>query len=138
MGRAARTTTRTKRDGKLLNVAAVARIIDSLAPAIPTADTRRQMVADLCRFIGRRIGAVKPHGVADQSISPRMRQTLERLLAGDSEKQVAQRLRLSPHTVHIYVKALYRHFDVSSRGELLAKRLGETAVTPAAATPPRR
>ena len=50
-----------------------------------------------------------------------MRQTLERLLAGDSEKEIAVRLRLSPHTVHVYVKSLYRRFGVCSRGELFAR-----------------
>ena len=39
---------------------------------------------------------------------------------GDSEKQVAARLGLSRHTVHIYVKHLYKHFGVNSRGELLS------------------
>jgi DNA-binding CsgD family transcriptional regulator len=27
----------------------------------------------------------------------------------------------SPHTVHVYVKSLYRRYNVSSRGELLSK-----------------
>ena len=53
-------------------------------------------------------------------LSRRLRQTLERLLLGDSEKQVASRLGLSTLTVHGYVKALYQHFGVSSRPELLA------------------
>jgi DNA-binding CsgD family transcriptional regulator len=59
------------------------------------------------------------HGAA--TLSPRQRQTLEYLLAGHSEKQIAVRMRLSPNTVHHYVKALHRHFGVSSRSELLAK-----------------
>jgi DNA-binding CsgD family transcriptional regulator len=59
------------------------------------------------------------HGAA--TLSPRQRQTLEYLLAGHSEKQIAARMRLSPNTVHHHVKALYRHFGVSSRSELLAK-----------------
>lgn len=50
-----------------------------------------------------------------------MKQTLQRLLAGDSEKQIAAHLGLSPHTIHVYVKALYKRFDVASRGELLAR-----------------
>jgi DNA-binding CsgD family transcriptional regulator len=50
-----------------------------------------------------------------------MRQTLQRLLVGDSEKQIARCLGLSRNTIHVYVKALYRGFGVSSRGELLAK-----------------
>jgi DNA-binding CsgD family transcriptional regulator len=54
-------------------------------------------------------------------LTPRLRQTLEGLLAGDTERQVALKLSLSVHTVHDYVKALYVHFGVSSRGELLAK-----------------
>jgi DNA-binding CsgD family transcriptional regulator len=53
-------------------------------------------------------------------LSPRQRQTLIALLEGDSEKEVALRLGLSVNTVHEYVTALYRHFDVSSRAELLA------------------
>lgn len=55
------------------------------------------------------------------SLSPRQRQTLDHLLAGDSEKQIAAKLQLSHNTVHHYVKALHRHFKVSSRSELLAK-----------------
>ncbi len=50
-----------------------------------------------------------------------MRQTLDRLLAGDSEKQIARKFELSQHTVHVYVKAIYRGFDVNSRSELLAR-----------------
>lgn len=57
-------------------------------------------------------------------LSPRMQQTLECLLAGASEKEVAAKLGLSSHTVHDYVKKLYRHFKVSSRAELLATVLG--------------
>jgi DNA-binding NarL/FixJ family response regulator len=56
----------------------------------------------------------------EQMLSPRLRQTLSGLLAGNSEKQVAATLGLSKHTVHLYVTAIYRHFGVNSRGELLA------------------
>jgi DNA-binding CsgD family transcriptional regulator len=54
-------------------------------------------------------------------LPPRSRQTLESLLRGDSEKETARRLGLSVHTVHEYVTALYRHFGVCSRAELLAR-----------------
>ena len=53
-------------------------------------------------------------------LSPRLRQTLERLLAGDSEKQAALGLGLHPTTVHEYVGELYRRFRVDSRSELMA------------------
>lgn len=54
-------------------------------------------------------------------LSPRQKQTLWSLLAGHGEKQIAAEMRLSVNTVHHYVKALYKLFGVSSRGELLAK-----------------
>lgn len=54
-------------------------------------------------------------------LSPRQRQTLEFLLAGHSEKEIADFMRLSRNTVHHHVKALHRHFGVSSRSELLAR-----------------
>ncbi len=63
--------------------------------------------------------ALRP--AVELKLSPRLRQTLARLLAGDSEKQVARHLSLSKNTVHVYVKALYRQYNVNSRGELLAK-----------------
>lgn len=58
-------------------------------------------------------------------LSPRMRDTLQHLLGGDSEKEVAAKLDLSPHTVHIHVKNLYKRLGVCSRGELMAKCLGK-------------
>ncbi|HZN69415.1 MAG TPA: helix-turn-helix transcriptional regulator [Tepidisphaeraceae bacterium] len=62
------------------------------------------------------------------ALPPRLTQTLNELLAGSSEKQIAQKLELSPHTVHNYVKALHQRFGVSSRGELLA-RVGKEQAT---------
>lgn len=53
-------------------------------------------------------------------LGPRLRQVLDALVEGDSEKQVASRLGLSRHTVHDYVKDLYRRLGVGSRGEMLA------------------
>jgi DNA-binding CsgD family transcriptional regulator len=64
---------------------------------------------------------VSPAGLA---LTPRQRQTLQLLLAGQSEKQIAARLSLSPNTVHHYIKAIHRHFRVSSRSELLARWVG--------------
>jgi DNA-binding NarL/FixJ family response regulator len=56
-------------------------------------------------------------------LSPRLRQTLVCLLDGSSEKEAAARLGLSPTTLHQYVTALYRHFGVRSRAQLLARVL---------------
>lgn len=66
------------------------------------------------------------------SLPPRARETLQYLLAGFSEKQIAARLGLSHNTIHHYVKLLYRHFGVFSRSELLARWVRD----PHAGTPP--
>ncbi len=54
-------------------------------------------------------------------LPPRLSQTLAALQAGCSEKEVSNRLGISPHTVHNYVKALHQRLGVTSRGELLSK-----------------
>lgn len=57
------------------------------------------------------------------ALPPRPRQVLRCLLEGDGDKQIAARLRLSPHTVNEYVKVIFAHFGVQSRPELLARWL---------------
>ena len=70
------------------------------------------------------------HSMNGASITPRMRETLDLLLTGCSEKQAASKLGLSKHTVHVYVRNLYRHYNVNSRSELLSRLLQH--VTPGA------
>ncbi len=92
------------------------------------ADARRVLLADWCKLVDARLKG-KPVAPLDARsdplegvhLSPRMRQILDRLLAGDSEKQIASQLHVSVHTVHTYVKRLHKTLNVSSRGELLAK-----------------
>lgn len=59
------------------------------------------------------------------SLPPRARETLMHLLAGRSEKEIASILGLSKNTVHHYAKLIHKHFDVSSRSELLARWVGK-------------
>jgi DNA-binding NarL/FixJ family response regulator len=59
------------------------------------------------------------------ALQPRLKKVMKLLLEGDSEKQVAFKLGLSPHTVHEYVKNLYSELQVCSRGELLAQFVGK-------------
>jgi DNA-binding CsgD family transcriptional regulator len=103
------------------NVRSLTKLMASASP--PSSDGlqhKRKMVAELCRLLGSQYSKSDYVGPAAEC-SPRVRQTLGRLLAGDSEKQIAIHLSVSPHTVHVYVKQLYRHYNVCSRGELLAK-----------------
>jgi DNA-binding CsgD family transcriptional regulator len=70
------------------------------------------------------------------SVPVRLRKVLACLLAGRSEKQTAAALRLSPHTVHTYVKKLHKHFQVSSRAELLLKVSAMQGQSPASSSIP--
>jgi len=53
-------------------------------------------------------------------LSPRQREVLTLLLAGDTLKEVAEKLKISEHTVGDYVKRIYKNFAATSRAELLA------------------
>lgn len=65
--------------------------------------------------------ALVPRRRPQDRLSPHLDRTLRALLRGLSEKEVAAELGLSRHTIHEYVKALYRRFGVRSRSELLAR-----------------
>ena len=53
-------------------------------------------------------------------ITPGERSVLEQALHGLPAKQIANRLGLSPHTVHDHFKAIYRKTGVAGKDELLA------------------
>ena len=112
--------TRTSRLG---DVSALVRASKSLG--VPAGgdglNRRRRLVAMFCSMLGEQVVGGKPAAVPGAPLSRRQRQTLELLLAGDAEKQIAARLAISRHTVHVYVKSLYKRFAVNSRPELLAK-----------------
>src|SRR4051794_29627999 len=55
------------------------------------------------------------------SLSPRQREVLLGLIHGHGEKQIALKLNLSVHTVHVYVKGIYDHYDVHTRNELYSR-----------------
>jgi DNA-binding CsgD family transcriptional regulator len=92
---------------------------------------RRRLIANFClmlgesmlgeSMLGEQTAGGKKSAVAGELLSQRERQTLELLLTGNAEKQIAAQLKISRHTVHVYVKSLYKRFDVNSRGELLAR-----------------
>lgn len=54
------------------------------------------------------------------TLAPRLEQVWRALAEGFSEKDIARELELSPHTIHDYVKELYRKLGVHDRRELLA------------------
>ena len=54
-------------------------------------------------------------------LSPAQQRVLFELLEGCSEKDVATKLNLSPHTIHNHIREIYARFCVHSRAELMAK-----------------
>ncbi|MCY1022469.1 response regulator transcription factor [Pyxidicoccus sp. MSG2] len=56
-------------------------------------------------------------------IAPRERQTLELLLHGLSDKEIAARLEISRFTVNHYTKSIYRRFGVQTRTALISRLL---------------
>ena len=69
-----------------------------------------------------------PNGTSGPGFSrltPAQRRVYDLLLEGFIEKEVAARLKISVHTVHDHVKAIYRTLSVSTRGELISKRAAD-------------
>lgn len=60
-------------------------------------------------------------------LSPRPRAVLRLLLAGESPKAIARALGISLWTVREHQSAVYRHFGVAGRDELMARFLGGDA-----------
>ena len=131
---------RRSRSGTLGDAALTLRAVklNGHAKDVDPLTVKRQMLAEFCRLVGTLNGsgvandgrggeaqgaATVPPRHADEisALPPRLRQTLVGLLQGDSEKQVAAKLRISPHTVHVYVKSLYRRIRGARRGELEAR-----------------
>lgn len=63
------------------------------------------------------------HGLlnAFRPLSRRERDVLQLLLTGDSEREIARALGLTPATTHQYVVAILRNFGAHSRAELMAQ-----------------
>lgn len=83
----------------------------------------RLLVHLVCQNVDwlHRDGADVPAAEKVIELSPRERQVMMLLMAGDGRKQVAQKLKLSEHTIGDYLKAIYRKFGVTSRSELLSQ-----------------
>ncbi len=62
-----------------------------------------------------------PQAQASLGISPREREVLELLAAGLSNKQIADKLNVSPHTVKTHVARLFEKLDARRRTEAILK-----------------
>ena len=58
-------------------------------------------------------------------LSPRESGIVRAVFDGASEKGIAERLGLSPHTVHTYLWRIYRKLHINNRQELMVRVFAE-------------
>jgi DNA-binding NarL/FixJ family response regulator len=96
-------------------------------------DWSAEEVANAVRMVGRgmTVFARQAEGPATP-LSPREREVLELIGAGATNREIAERLFLSPHTIKDHTTALYRKLGVRNRAEAArkAEQLGLTRGSP--------
>jgi DNA-binding NarL/FixJ family response regulator len=90
-------------------------------------DLEAREVAAAVRMVGMGMTMFAPK--SDQPaplLSEREREVLEEIAAGSTNREIAQRLYLSPHTVKEHTSALYRKLGARNRAEAVqrAQRIG--------------
>jgi hypothetical protein len=85
--------------------------------AEPFTERDRLLVSLLHRELGRLWKQIDVGALV--TLPARLRQTLDLIFSGYSEKQMSQTLNVSTHTAHDFCRRLYRHFQVKGRGQLL-------------------
>jgi two-component system response regulator DesR len=86
-----------------------------------------QDIANAARMVGLGMTVFAPDPDADGArLSERERQVLEMIAAGATNREIAERLFLSPHTIKDHTSALYRKVGARNRAQaiLRAQRLG--------------
>jgi DNA-binding CsgD family transcriptional regulator len=67
-----------------------------------------------------------------EQLSPTQVRVLRLLLTGMTEKEMAAKLFVSPHTVHSHIQAVYRELVVTSRAELMSMFIDRAVIEPPA------
>jgi DNA-binding CsgD family transcriptional regulator len=80
---------------------------------------------DVVAFVGEAISArlervLRLRSRLRQQLTARQSTTLDHLLRGYSEREIAQLLKISDATAHEHIGAVYRKFGVHTRSELMA------------------
>ena len=86
-----------------------------------------QDIANAARMVGLGMTVFAPESEVEGAVlSERERQVLEMIASGSTNREIAQRLFLSPHTVKDHTSALYRKVGARNRAQaiLRAQRLG--------------
>jgi two-component system response regulator DesR len=74
------------------------------------------------RMVGRGMTVFEPGGEADDAgLSGREREVLQLIAEGATNREIAERLYLSPHTIKEYTSSLYRKLGVRNRAEAASR-----------------
>jgi DNA-binding NarL/FixJ family response regulator len=123
------------RDVKVLLISGAGRISAEAAAACGAAgfvpkDWPAADIARAVRMIGLGMSMFEPETAggkpAGPSLTPREREVLEIVATGATNREIAERLHLSPHTVKEHTSSLYRKLEARNRADavLRAQRLG--------------
>jgi DNA-binding NarL/FixJ family response regulator len=80
----------------------------------------------IARLVAQAFQQPAAPAVANDELSDRERQVLDLLSHGHPEKQIADRLKISQHTVHTYIRRIYEKLHVHSHAQAVAKYAGQS------------
>jgi DNA-binding NarL/FixJ family response regulator len=126
------------RDVKVLLISGAGRISAEAAAACGAAgfvpkDWPAADIARAVRMVGLGMSMFEPEtagasgsGSGRPPLTPREREVLELVATGATNREIAERLHLSPHTVKEHTSSLYRKLEARNRADavLRAQRLG--------------
>jgi DNA-binding NarL/FixJ family response regulator len=107
--------------GYLLKKTPLPRLVESVQEAVAGGSPMSPAIA---RKVTDYFKALPPASAGIHSLSDREREVLDHISRGRVKKEIADRLKLSPHTVDNYIRRIYEKLQVSSRAEATAKYLG--------------
>ena len=84
-------------------------------------------IARAVRMVGLGMTVFQPqHDGANPTLTPREREVLDLMARGSTNREIAEALHLSPHTIHEHTSGLYRKLGARNRADAVqrAARLG--------------
>lgn len=83
------------------------------------------MSMEIARRVVSHFHEIRKPAKEEEMLSKREREILDLLAEGLPYKQIADRLELSPHTIHNHLRRIYKKLQVQSRTEAVVKFLGK-------------
>jgi DNA-binding NarL/FixJ family response regulator len=108
--------------GYLLKTAPVARVTEAIRDVLAGGAPMSPQIASAVLKMFAHLAAPQPN---EYHLSPREKETLERMVQGITMKEIADKLGVSYHTVDTYIRNIYAKLHVQSRSGAVAKALKE-------------